>query len=105
MTLTARHEQIEHLPGVRPAIDIVSQKDVDSPGHRMRLKVGIDLREQLSQQIGTAVHVSDGIHSDTLRDPRQSFSAPGRQRVPHLTASELKRFLITNLYQVSGMCR
>jgi hypothetical protein len=50
----------------------------------MRLEVGIDLREQLNQQIGTAVHISDGIHPYALRDLRESSSSLGRQRVPHL---------------------
>lgn len=88
MALTARHQQIEHLPGVRPAVNVISQKDVGSPGDRMLFEVGIDFREQLRQQIGTAVHVSDRIHPHALRDSRQSLSAPRRQRIPHVIASE-----------------
>jgi hypothetical protein len=54
----------------------------------MLFEVGIDFREQLRQQIGTAVHVSDRIHPHALRDSRQSLSAPRRQRIPHVIASE-----------------
>src|SRR5229473_671793 len=84
MPLTARHQQIKNPAGIRPPVDVVSQKDLDCAGRWMRLKVGIDLGEQLSQQIGSAVHVSDRIQSRASRDPRQSFPALGRQRAPHL---------------------
>jgi hypothetical protein len=84
MALTAGDQQIENPAGIRPPIDIVSQKDVHRPGRRMGLKVGIDLREQLSQQIGAAVHISNGIHPYALRELRQSSSSRGRLRVQHL---------------------
>src|SRR5229473_686917 len=93
MALTAGDQQIENPPGIRPPIDIVSQKDVHSPGRGMRLKVGIDLREQLSLQIGTAVHISDRIHPYALRDLRESSSSLRRQRGPHLDPFEWRHFL------------
>jgi hypothetical protein len=89
MTLAARQQQIEHPSEVRSAIDIVSQKDVDRRGRRMRLEVSINLREQLSQQIGTAVHVTDGIHSQTFRGPTPVVSPRTQARsTPSLPLSE-----------------
>ena len=84
MALTTGDQQIENPPRIRPSVHIVSQEDVHSPGGRMRLKVGIDLREQLSQQIGTAMHIPDGIYPYALRELRQSPSSRGRLRVQHL---------------------
>jgi hypothetical protein len=58
-----------------------SQKDVDSPERRPLQKVRIDLGEQLRQEIGTAVHVSDGIRPD----------APGRLALVVFGASKTVR--------------
>jgi hypothetical protein len=71
MALAPRDEQIENIPGVRAPVDIVPQKDVHGPGRGIRLQVGVNPREHLRQQIGAAVYIADGIHTQALRDLRQ----------------------------------
>jgi hypothetical protein len=64
----ADHQPVEHRAAVRPAIDVVTEKD-----HRPRRGIGPDPGEQPVQRIDTAVDVADSErigHSDTALQGR-----------------------------------
>jgi len=57
----SHREQIEHRPGVRSAIDVVAEIDLNSMCDRSAPYVVVDSRGDLAQQIGPAVNVADRI--------------------------------------------
>jgi hypothetical protein len=53
---------LDHLAAVRTAIDVIAEKDERAPLHLpARRRVGRDRCDEVSQQIGPAMNVADGI--------------------------------------------
>jgi hypothetical protein len=58
---------------MRPAIDIVTEKDLNRPLVRAYLKILVDEREQLGQNIGAPMDVTDRINANSGGKTRPRF--------------------------------
>ena len=67
-------QPLDHLRRARAAIDQVADEDEQGLARRAALKLGVDLGEQILEQIEPAVDVADGIGAIAL-------GAAGRVRV------------------------
>src|ERR1700730_3219308 len=74
MGLGSLDQPVEHAVGVRPTINVITQKNLDRPTNGIRDEVVIYPREQPVQQIRTPVHVTDGIDRYALGNAKCRFS-------------------------------
>ncbi len=79
----ARHQHIQDLAGLRAAVDVIADKHFDRALGRIACTIRIDAREQLGQEIGAAVDVTDGIDAQIGRRPRREFLGARQQGLPH----------------------
>lgn len=60
-------EQIDHRPGIWPAIDIVAEIHFNRACDRPAPDIVVDARCYVTQQVGAAVNIADGIDARTCR--------------------------------------
>lgn len=56
-------QQVDHAPGMRPAIDVVAKINFDLMRDRSPSDVIVDALDYLAQQIGPAVDIANGVDS------------------------------------------
>ena len=60
-------QKVDGLAGFGPAIDIVSEKDVNC-AHRSRVgEISVDHSEHFLKQIGAAMNIADGVDPNSVR--------------------------------------
>jgi hypothetical protein len=69
----ARYQQVDDLPRVRAAVDVITEEDLNWVGDRPCFEIVIDAHKKLGQQIGAPVYVSDGINAPTGGDAWPRF--------------------------------
>ena len=76
----AQDQAIEHAAGIRAAVHIVADQNLNRPGNGVSGDMGVDAREQPVEQIGAAMDVADRIDADPLRQQRRATLASPRQK-------------------------
>src|ERR1700694_2031648 len=86
MGAAARDDEIDDLLRSRPPIDVIAEKNLKHPRPRIVGKVGVDRGEQFRQQIGTPMHIPDGVDAQPVRQPPDRAPGAGFQEFPHARA-------------------
>jgi hypothetical protein len=73
MVVASPNQEIQHLSGLRPAVDVVTNQYVDDPGRWIRRNVGVDACKALRQKIGATMHVSDRVNANAIGRPWSQF--------------------------------
>ena len=80
---TAVDEEVERLTGMWASIDVITEINLDRTVNRAARQVGIDHGKDLLEQIVSPVDVTDGIDSNSVRQPVLSRNLPGSKKSQH----------------------
>jgi hypothetical protein len=87
MVVASSKQEIQHLSGLWPAVDVVTKQYLDDPGPWIRRNIRVDACEALCQKISATVYVSDRVNADAVGRPWRQFSGARWQRIPHEVSS------------------
>lgn len=90
MLMAPANQEIQHLSGLWPAVDVITQQYLDDPGRWMRRNVGVNACKALCQKIRATVHVSDRVNANTIGRPWNQFSGSRQQRIPPQISGTLR---------------
>ena len=66
------NQEIDGSTGLRPAIDVITEENVDRSFGAERFQVSVDYGEHLLKQIGATMNVADRVETNSVRQPRLS---------------------------------